>query len=81
MAMGGLSAMVNSEIKRNIDLSKSIVRIQSAITVEGHKGQSTYEVVVREELVENLAWLSVTNALSPDTTRVSEEMKCMKRRE
>eukprot|EP01084_Bolivina_argentea_P178954 309277_1 len=73
MAMGALSAMVNSEIKRNIDLSKSIVRIQSAITVEGHKGQSTYEVVVREELVENLAWLSVTNALSPDTTRLPYE--------
>ncbi len=81
MAMGAISAMVNSEIKRNIDLSKSVVRMGSAITVEGHKGQSTYEVVVREELAENLAWLSVTNALSPDSTRVSEEIKCMKKRE
>ncbi len=77
--MGALSAMVNSEIKRTIDLRNSVVRETASITVVGHKGESTYEVVVREELVENLAWLSVSNVFSSDNSRVREERKWMRK--
>ncbi len=71
--MGALSAMVNSEIKRIVDLTKSVVRINDAITIDGHQRERTYEVVVPEELEDNLAWLSVSNGYSLNRTSVRRE--------
>ncbi len=75
MVMGAISAMVNSKIDRIIDLTQSVVRVRHSITAIGHNGESTYEVVVKEELVENLAFLSVSNnnALDVDKIKVRGE--------
>ncbi len=80
MALGTISAIVNTEIKRNIDLIHSVVRCEVLWTVVGHKDQSEYDMLLREDLAEDgekIAWLSVTNEFSPGQPNVSEEMKCM----